>query len=271
MAGSILEIDCQVVAGSVTSVQNLIRSVEKAGYYVDGIIGEAIATSETLLISDEKELGILLLDVGAGITDVSVFKGKRLIFYDSIPIGGEHITNDIAIGLKLPYNEADKIKRQHGLAMASLIHNDQEISIASINESKVRNIKISEIVEIIEARVSEIFSMVNDMLEKSEIKEKISAGAVITGEGITIYDGCIQLGMEILQMPARIGVAKGVSCLKPIYAVSQGIVKYMSGVKHIKSIASNVKGAKKKKLKENGTKERSIWRKIGKFFNDLFD
>ncbi len=270
MIGSTLEIDCQIVSGSMTSVQNLVRSVEKAGYYVDGIVPEAIAASEVMLIPDEKELGVLLLDTGAGITDISIFKGKRLIFYDSIPIGGEHITNDIAIGLKVPYNEADKIKKQYGIALTSLIQNDQEISIASINESKVRSIKISEVVEIIEARVSEIFTLVNEALEKAGVKEKISAGAVISGEGITIYDGSIQLGAEILQMPIRIGVTKGSSMVKPTYAVALGIVKYMSGVKHIKNIASNVKSTKKRRLKPNSTPMGNIWKKLGKIFNDFF-
>ena len=271
MIGSNLEVDCHIVAGSVTSVQNIVRSVEKAGYYVDGIVVEAIAASEVLLTQDEKELGVLLLDVGAGITDISIFKGKRLLFYDSIPIGGEHITNDIAIGLKVPYNEADKIKRQYSLALASLIQNDQEISIASINEIKVRNVKISEVVEIIEARVNEIFSLINETLEKAGVKEKISAGAVICGEGITIYDGCIQLGVDILQMPVRIGVPKSANSIKPIYAVVLGIVKYMSGVKHMKNIASNVKNARKKKLKQDRIQGQSFLSKISKIINDLFN
>lgn len=269
MIGTSLEIDCQIVAGSVTSVQNLIRSVERAGYNVDGIVIEAAATSETMLTPDEKELGVLLIDVGAGMTDISIFKGKRLIFYDSIPIGGEHITNDIAIGLKVPYNEADKIKRQYGLALTSLIHNDQEISIASMNESKVRSMNISEIVEIIEARVTEVFSLINDTLEKVGIKDRISAGAIICGEGVTVYDGSIQLGTKILNMPIKVGVLKGTNIMKSTYGVALGIVKYMSGVKHIKNVASSVRGFRR--TKEMGTPGNSIWSRASKFLNDLFN
>lgn len=270
MIGSGLELDCQIVAGSITSVQNLVRSVEKAGYYVDGIVIEAMATSEIMLTPDEKDLGVLLMDVGAGVTDISIYKGKRLVFYDSIPIGGEHITNDIAIGLKVPYNEADKIKRQYGLAVASMIQNDQEISIASINESKLRSIKISEVVEIIEERVKEIFDLTSKTLDKAGGKEIISAGVVVCGEGITIYDGCVQLGSEIFKAPIRIGVPKGANILKPSYAVALGIVKYMSGVKHIRNVASSVSSVKRKKSKEEGTDKQSFWRKLRKIINELF-
>lgn len=270
MIGSNLEVDADIVISSHTTVQSLIRSVEKAGYHVDGIILEAIATSEVMLTPDEKELGILLLDVGAGITDISVFKGKRLIFYNSIPVGGDHITNDIAIGLKVPYNEADKIKKQYGIALTSLIHNDQEISIASINETKVRSIKISQVVEIIEARISEIFSLVDETLKNAGVKDTISAGAVICGEGITLYDGCIQLGSEILQMPVRVGIPKGVSITKPAFAVAVGIIKYMSGVRHIRDVASNVKVIKKKRTGYSTAEGRGFWSRLSKIFNDFF-
>jgi len=270
MIGSNLEIDCQIVAGSVTAVQNLVRAVEKPGYYVDGIVIESVAAGEVAFTPDEKELGVLLLDVGAGVTDVSIFKGKRLVFYDSIPIGGDHITNDIAIGLKVPYNEADKIKRQFNLALTSLIQNDQEITIASINESRVRNIKISEVIEIIEARVTEIFSLIDQLLDKSGMKEYISAGAVLCGEGITSFDGNLQIGTAMLEMPIRIGNPKGANILKPTYTVALGIVKYMSGVKHIKDVASNVKSLRKKKHRDDGAKELSIWNRLIKFFNDFF-
>lgn len=270
MIGTNLQIDCQIVAGSVTSVQNLVKAVEKAGYYVDGIIIESVAAGEVVLTPDEKELGVLLLDVGAGVTDVSIFKGKRLIFYDSIPIGGDHITNDIAIGLKVPYNEADKIKRQFNLALTSLIQNDQEITIASINESKVRNIKISEVIEIIEARVTEIFGLINELLDKNGMKEYISAGAVLCGEGITGYDGTLQIGTAVLEMPVRVGIPKGANILKPMYTVALGIVRYMSSVKHIKDVASNVKNLRKKKLRADGVRELSIWNRLSKFFNDFF-
>ncbi len=270
MIGSKLELDCQVIAGSVTSVQNLVRSVEKAGYYVDGIVIESSASGEILVTPDEKDLGVLLMDVGAGVTDISVFKGKRLIFYDSIPIGGEHITNDIAIGLKVPYNEADKIKRQYGLAVAALIQNDQEISIASINENKLRNVRISEVVEIIEERVKEIFDLSNKMIESAGLRDKISAGAVISGEGVTVYDGCVQLGSEILQMPVRIGISKGANIIKPQYAVALGIVKYISGVKHIKNVSSSVSSIRKKKSYGGKAPKGKLWDRIKKLVDEFF-
>lgn len=270
MIGSKLEIDCQIVSGSITSVQNLIRTVERAGYYVDGVVLESTAVSEVVLTHDERELGVVLIDIGAGVTDVSVIKGKRLLFYDSIPIGGDHITNDIAIGLKLPYNEADKIKRQFGIALTSLIQNDQEISIASINETRPRNVKISEVVEIIEARVTEIFGLVGQIIERNGVSEFISAGAVICGDGISSFDGTVQIGTAILEMPIRIGTPKGANILKPMYSVALGIVKYTAGIKHRKDVSSNIKYPNKWKSKQGKAKDTSIWGKLSRIFNDFF-
>jgi cell division protein FtsA len=270
MKGTILEVDCQIVAGTVSSVQNLINCVEKAGYYIDGFIIQAIAAGDVLLTNDEKELGVAMIDVGAGMIDISVFKGKRLIFCNSIQIGGDHITNDIAIGLKVPYNDADKMKKQYGIALTSLIDNDQQISIASIDESKVRNINISQVIEIIEARVHEIFALVNDTLEQQGIKSGILTGAVLTGEGITNYDGILTLGKEILGMPVRNASTKGTNIPKPFYSVAYGIVKYISGVKHIKDCSSSIKGIKKKKYIDESSKWQVFINRVKLFFEDLF-
>ena len=159
MVGTRLEVDADMLVGKITSVQNIIKSMERAEVKLDGIVAEAFAAAEICLTPDERDIGAVLLDVGGSITDISVFQGKRLVFYDSIPVGGDHITNDIAIGLRISGAEAEKIKRQFELALTSLIKNDQEISVLDINENKKKNVKVSEVVEIIEARVYEIFSL----------------------------------------------------------------------------------------------------------------
>ncbi|HOJ11596.1 MAG TPA: cell division protein FtsA [Clostridiales bacterium] len=146
MSGLNLEIDADIVVGKLTSVQNIIKSVEKAGLEVDGIIIESFATSELALTSEEKEMGVVLIDVGGGITDVSAFKNGKVLMYDSIPVGGDHITNDISIGLHISYSEAEKIKKQYELALTTLIKNDQEISVYDVNDEITRNIKVSQVI-----------------------------------------------------------------------------------------------------------------------------
>ena len=117
MVGVKFEVDADIITGKITSVQNIVKSMERANLKVDGLVVEAFATREIVLTPEEKEMGVILIDVGGGITDISVFKSKKLIFYDSIPVGGDHITNDISMGLKIPYAEAEKIKRQYELAL----------------------------------------------------------------------------------------------------------------------------------------------------------
>jgi cell division protein FtsA len=228
--------------GKITSVQNIIKSMERAGIRIDGIVAEAFATGEICLTADEKDIGVILLDVGGSVTDVSVFQGKRLIFYDSIPVGGDHVTNDIAIGLRISNVEAEKIKRQFELALTSLIKNDQEISVLDINENTKKNVKVSEVVEIIEARVYEVFSLCNNLLTKAGVSIPEEGNAVMTGAGISYVDGCKQLAQEVFQVPIRVvqaGQLQGVS--KPEYVATAGIIKYVANVKKGGSAASEVK------------------------------
>ncbi len=242
MVGARLEVDADILVGKITSVQNIIKSMERAGIRIDGIVAEAFATGEICLTADEKDIGVILLDVGGSVTDVSVFQGKRLIFYDSIPVGGDHVTNDIAIGLRISNVEAEKIKRQFELALTSLIKNDQEISVLDINENTKKNVKVSEVVEIIEARVYEVFSLCNNLLTKAGVSIPEEGNAVMTGAGISYVDGCKQLAQEVFQVPIRVvqaGQLQGVS--KPEYVATAGIIKYVANVKKGGSAASEVK------------------------------
>ena len=266
MVGVRLEVDADIVAGKIISVQNIIKSLEKAGIKIDGLIIGAFATGEVALTPDEKEIGVLLIDVGGGITDISVFSKKRLEFYDSLPIGGDHITNDIAIGLKIPYAEAEKIKRQYELALTSLIKNDQEISVTDVNDGKKKNVKVSEVVEIIEARVYEIFSLTRGMLEKSGVNVKLDAGIVLAGGGISYVDGCKQLANEVFEMPVRISSYSFSGASKPEYATAAGIIKYVSGMHKSGRISSDVK--KQKQIPIGG--EVNIFGKFLRFLGKLF-
>lgn len=267
MVGTRLEVDADMLVGKITSVQNIIKSMERAEVKLDGIVAEAFAAAEICLTPDERDIGAVLLDVGGSITDISVFQGKRLVFYDSIPVGGDHITNDIAIGLRISSAEAEKIKRQFELALTSLIKNDQEISVLDINENKKKNVKVSEVVEIIEARVYEIFSLCKSLLDKAGISIPQEGGVVMTGAGISYVDGCKQLAQEVFELPVRViqaGQIPGV--LKPEFVASAGMIKYVATVKKGGSRASEIKLKKQEKAKSRG----SLFGNILSFLKKMF-
>ncbi len=267
MVGTRLEVDADIVVGKITSVQNIVKSVERAGIQIDGIVAETFGTGEICLSQDERDIGVILLDVGGGVSDISVYQGKRLAFYDSIPVGGDHITNDIAIGLRISNTEAEKIKRQFELALTSLIKNDQEISVFDINENKKKNVKVSEVVEIIEARVYEIFSLCRNQIQKADSLLTPGGGVVLTGGGISYVDGSKQLAQEVFGVPVRVvqaGQLQGVS--KPEFIASAGMIRYIANINKGGSHASEIK------LKKTSRTQRreSIMAKIAKFFKEIF-
>lgn len=266
MVGVKLEVDADVIVGKITSVQNIVRSMERAGIRVDGLVVESLAVSEIALTPEEKEMSVLMIDVGGGITDISLFRNKRLVLCDSIPVGGDHITNDISIGLKIPFAEAEKVKREYGLALKSLIKNDQEFSVFDINENKKKTIKVSEVVEIIEARVFEIFSLVRELVDSYDLEEKKPSNIVLTGGGIMYADGCIQLANEVFNVPVRVVSVKNLGLTKHEHITAAGIVKYISQVRKGDSGASQVRQLKQKAHK----KESGFFKKIGRLFNSLF-
>lgn len=265
MIGVKLEADFDIVAGKITSVQNIVRSMEKSGIRVDGIVAEAFATGEIALTYDEKDMGAILIDVGGGITDISIFKKNRVIFYDSIPVGGDHITNDISIGLKIPYQEAEKIKKEYELALTKLIKNDQEVSVTDANDARRKNILVSEVVEIIEARMCEIFSLCRDSIARSEIYERLG-GVVLTGGGALYLDGAKQIASEIFEMPVRLANYKAHGNLTSEYAMAAGIIKYMAGRNKYSTVRSQTKTHRVDAVK----KERNFLEKIAVFFNKFF-
>lgn len=266
MVGTRLEIDADIIAGKITSVQNIIKSLERANVKIDGIVAEAFATGEIVLTAEEKDIGVIMLDIGGGVTDISVFKGKRLVFYDSIPVGGDHITNDIAIGLKISNLESEKIKRQYELALTSLIKNDQEISVFDINENRKKNVKISEVVDIIEARVYEIFSLCRNQAVKAGVFNNLAGGVVLTGGGISYVDGNKQLAAEVFELPVRVALLSHLGITKPEYITAAGIIKYMANIRKVSSSAIENKLQKPKLVK----KRNGILAKLGKIIKEIF-
>lgn len=267
MVGFRLEVDADVVLGRTASVRNIMRSMEKANIKVDGIIVEPIATAEVALTAEEKEMGVILVDVGGNITNMSVFENGEMVFCGCVPIGGDNITNDIALGLKVSNSDAEKLKREYELALTSLIKNDYEIVINEVNCNTKKTVRVSQIVEIIEARISEIFSYGKGLLEKSGIMKNYSAGVVLTGGGISYVDGGMQLSNSVFEMSTRVASYKGMGIIKPEYATVTGMIKYIANQRKVYgNIGSNVVLKKAGGFKNGGL----ILQKLKKMVSDFF-
>ncbi|MCX7884113.1 MAG: cell division protein FtsA [Caloramator sp.] len=226
MVGVRLEVDANLIVASCTTVQNIIRSVQKAGLNVDGIIVEPIGTSTAILNDDEKELGVALVDVGAETTDISIFKKGSLVHTKVIPVGGNHITNDISIILKISSADAEKIKRQYGVASASMIKNDEIIKINNLAGKGQKEIHIIEVAEIIEARLSEMIYLIRNEINNSGYLNSLAAGIVITGGGMFNIKGIQEVTQSYFDVPVRFGYPNYIGVASPIYAASVGIAMY---------------------------------------------
>ncbi len=265
MKGTRLEGDFDVVIGKIISVQNIVRSMEKAGIRVDGLIAEGFAAGECLLLPDEKDMGVILIDIGGGTTEVSVFKDEKLVMSKCLPVGGDHITSDLSIALKMTYAESEKIKRQYQLASTSLIKHDQEISVSDLSESFKKNIKVSDAIEVIEARVYEIFSLCKDLVDKS-CPGNYGAGVVLSGNGIAWLDGAMQIAYEIFDIPVRVASSKIKNISTLDYCTAAGMVRYIAKQEKEASTIS-IKSLPKTTKKE---KERTMLKKAFNFLKDFF-
>lgn len=226
MVGVRLEVDANLVVASCTTVQNIIRSIQKAGLNCDGIIVEPLATSSVVLSDDEKELGVALLDIGAETTDISVFKKGSLVYTKVIPVGGNHITNDISIICKISSSDAEKIKRQYGVATSNLIRNNDIIKINNIGGKSEKEIYLKDIAEIMEARISEMLYLVRKDLEDKNLYGSLSAGIVITGGGLFNIKGIQDAAQNSLDVSVRFGYPNFIGVANPIYSASAGTAYY---------------------------------------------
>ncbi len=217
MSGVRLEAEVHVVTGAVTSVQNIVRSVERAGLQVADIILQPLASAEAILSPDEKELGVVLVDIGGGTTDIAVFINGSLWHTGIITLGGSLVTSDVAVGLRTPNTEAENVKIQYGCALTALVQEEEEITVAGVGGRPDRRMPRRVLSEIIEARMEEIFELVGAELKKHGFEDRIPAGVVITG-GAALMEGTAELAEKILQLPVRVGSPKKVGGLKDVVA-----------------------------------------------------
>ena len=237
---SSLTISAQVILAQKEYVRQLHGIFKKAGLEIDGIVPTTLAERNLILDNNELHDNIMILDIGAGNTDIGVFEGSSFIYTSSIPVGGDNITNDIALVLNIAEEEADKLKRQYGLALKSFIDNDNDIILNTCRDTnKSKIIKSSELIEIIEARIEEIFSIVNKEITNQGLKPKIN-NVVLTGQGIVNINKSDVAGKINLNIPVKISTGRAISTVKPAYRTSYALVRYIAARPFAKTVSSSI-------------------------------
>lgn len=232
-------VDAQVILADKEYVRKLNSIFKKSGLEIDGIIPIALAERNLVLDKNELSDNVMVLDVGAGNTDIGIFEGEKFAYTNTVPLGGNSITHDIELVLNISPEEAEKLKKQYGLALKSFIDNDNEIILNTCKEPARKTIKSSELIEIIEARIEEIFSLVNKEITNSGIKSKIN-NVILTGQGITNINKSDVAGKIVLNIPVKISTGRAVSTIKPEFRTSYALVRYIASRPYAKTVSSKI-------------------------------
>ncbi len=253
-------ISAQIILAEKDYVRQLHNIFKKANLEIDGIVPITLAERNLILDNNELHDNIMLLDIGAGNIDIGVFESSSFVYTNSIPLGGDNITNDIAVVLNISEEEADKLKRQYGLALKSFIDNDNDIILnTSKDENKNRIIKSSELIEIIEARIEEMFSIINKEITNNGLKHKIN-NVVLTGQGIVNINKSDVAGKINLNIPVKISTGRAISTVKPTYRTSYALVRYIAARPFAKTVSSSID------TQNNENVFKTILEKIKEFF-----
>lgn len=225
-----LEAKVHIVTGAVTSAQNIVKSVTRAGLRVNDIVLEQLASSKAVLTNDEKELGVAMIDIGGGTSDLAIFFEEAIKHTSVLAIGGNHVTNDIAIGLRTPATEAEKIKKNYGCALSDVVNDQETIEVPSVGDRENRVLSRHVLSEIIEPRIEELFRLMKREITQSGHEDLITSGIVLTG-GSTILEGMAEAAERIFELPVRNGNPKQIGGLvdvvnSPMYATAVGLLFY---------------------------------------------
>jgi cell division protein FtsA len=261
MSGVRLEAEVHIVTGAVTSAQNIYRSVKKAGLEVCDLVLQPLASSYALLSPEEEELGVALIDLGGGTTDIAIFHDGSIRHTAGIGLGGNNVTNDIAIGLRTPVEQAEEIKKSYGCALSGLVDSDEMIKVPGVGGREPKEISRGVLAAIIEPRAEEIFSLVLREIKKTNYSDLLVAGVVLTGGG-SLMEGMIELAEQIFDMPAKKGIPQGFSGLAdlvstPIHSTGVGLILY--GLEQMKDGKS-----------KGGSKEKGWFRRMKNLFGQYF-
>ncbi len=230
MSGVRLEAKVHIVTGADSAAQNIVKCVQRCGLNVEDVVLEQLASSFAVLTDDEKELGVCLVDVGGGTTDLAVFSGGAIRHTAVIPIAGDQVTNDIAVSMRTPTQYAEDIKLRYACALSQLANPDETIEVPSVGDRPPRRLARQTLAEIVEPRYEELFALVRDELRRSGFEEAIAAGVVLTG-GSSKMEGAVELAEEIFHMPVRLGIPQHVNGLvdvvsNPIHSTGVGLLLY---------------------------------------------
>ena len=233
-------LSAQIILAEKEYVRTLNSIFRKAGLEIDGIVPTTLAERHLLLDKNELHDNIMLLDIGAGNIDIGVFEGETFLYTNSIPLGGDNITNDIALVLNISEEEADKLKRQYNLALKSFIDNDNDIILNTCKDStKNKIIKSSELIEIIEARIEEMFSIINRDITNQGLKPKIN-NVILTGQGIVNINKSDVAGKINLNIPVKISTGRAVSTVRPNFRTSYALVRYIAAKPFARTVSSSI-------------------------------
>jgi cell division protein FtsA len=230
MSGVRLEAKVHIVTGADSAAQNIIKCVQRCGLTVEDVVLEQLASSYAVLTDDEKELGVCLVDIGGGTTDIAVFSGGAIRHTAVIPIAGDQVTNDIAVSMRTPTQYAEDIKVRYACALSQLANPDESIEVPSVGDRPARRLARQTLAEVVEPRYEELFGLIRDELRRSGFEEVIAAGIVMTG-GSARMEGAIDLAEEIFHVPVRLGLPQQVKGLaevvqNPIYSTGVGLLLY---------------------------------------------
>ena len=230
MSGVRLEAKVHIVTGADSAAQNIIKCVQRCGLVVEDIVLEQLASSFAVLTDDEKELGVCIVDVGGGTTDIAVFSGGAIRHTAVIPIAGDQVTNDIAVSMRTPTQYAEDIMVRFACALSQLANPDESIEVPSVGDRPARRLARQTLAEIVEPRYEELFNLIREELRRSGFEEIIAAGLVLTG-GSARMEGAIELAEEIFHVPVRLGFPQAVRGLadavrNPIYSTAVGLLLY---------------------------------------------
>lgn len=263
MSGYRIEAAVHLITGGINPIQNIKKCVNRCGLEVNGVVMESIASSLSVLTNDEKELGICLVDIGGGTTDIAVFANGAIVHSGVIPIAGDHVTNDIAVSLRTPTQNAEDIKLKHGCALSELVPEGEIIDVPRISEEvQPTQLKRKRLAEIVQSRYEELFSFVHGELSKNNLEDVIVSGIVLTG-GSSKVEGCSKLAESIFNTPVRVGhpsTAGNFSkvCDDPIYSTAIGLLHYAK--------YTNEEGPFKQ---SQGSSTKKFWNNIRSFFKLL--
>jgi cell division protein FtsA len=262
MAGVRLEAKIHIVTGAVASAHNLVKCANRSGLDVSDIVLESLASGEAVLTDEEKQLGTALLDLGGGTTDLAIFSGKNIKHTFVLALGGNNLTNDIAVGLRAPQTEAEKIKKKYGTCLAQDVRNDETIEVPGLGGRKPRKLPRQILGEILEPRMEEIFELIHREIFRAGMENVIPSGFVLTG-GTALLSEVTEVAESIFHLPTRLGKPQGIKGLvdvvnNPMYATGVGLVIY--GARH--------RNSKKFRIRDKNIFNR-IMTRMKKWFHDV--